>query len=90
MHSIHSSPFIHQGSQVIQEGYQVKNMLTAPSHLFVLYTCLEMVYRIICSVTFPSAKVKLTDLWFPRSSFLTFLNIESDIFFFSSQKCPLI
>ena len=60
---------IHQGSHLAVEGYQVgqvqypthTNMLTAPSHLFVL----EMVSRIICSTTLPGIKVKLTALWFP-------------------------
>lgn len=92
INSIRCSPFIHQGSHLIVEGHQVRqvwspfhtNMLTAPSHLFVLHICLEMVSRIIHSTTFPRIKVKLTDLWFPGSSFLTFLNIEVTFSFFPS------
>jgi len=51
--------------------------------------CLEMVFRISCSVTFPGTKVRLTGLEFPGSSFLPFLkmgvmfsflyNISSDV-----------
>lgn len=65
---IRGSPLTHQAFHLMMKGYQVgqtqfpfdKSVLTAADHLS--FKCLEAVFRISCSITFPRIKVRLAYL----------------------------
>lgn len=48
--------------------------------------CLEMAFRIICSIIFPEAEVRLTSQEFPKLSPLALLEEHSEVYFKSSKN----
>lgn len=58
------------------------------SATFLSFTCLEMVFRISHSVTFPGTEARLTSLQFLLSFFLPFLKIGLTFAFFHKSLLP--
>lgn len=86
INNIHSSPIICQASHLIECYHQACFPLcksTLPTTFFSI-THVETISRIICSITFPGIRVRLTG---PVSQILllAFLEDSSDIFHFQSS-----
>lgn len=79
---------------IVLEGYRAckasfplhTNMLTAAGHL--LFLCLEMDYRIICSITFPGIRVRITSQQLLDPLSCSSWRKESHLASFSPQELP--